>query len=89
VDEQAVAGACRQAIPHEVAEQLGYYVGPSRPAQPRVLLRRQGVGIRAYAHAGDTRKNADGEHAKLRRINVIPEAAAEVEHLFVRTALPD
>jgi hypothetical protein len=90
VDAREVDEARRQAIPHEVAEQLGYYVYLLRdPRSREVFYVGKGVGNRVYAHAADARKSADSERAKLRRINEIVEAGAEVEHLFVRTGLPD
>lgn len=82
--------ASRLVIPHEVAEQLGYYVYVLRdPRSGRVFYVGKGVGNRVYAHAADARKAADSERAKLRRINDIEASGREVEHLFVRTGLPD
>lgn len=79
-----------ERIPHEVAEQLGYYVYLLRdPRDQSIFYVGKGVGSRVFAHVADARRSAASERAKLARIQAIHDAGLDVDHLFVRTGLPD
>jgi hypothetical protein len=77
-------------IPHEVAQQLAYYVYALRdPRTKTVFYIGKGKGGRINAHQKEAGENLESERAKVRTINEIEASGLELELLFLRTGIED
>ncbi len=85
-----MSAASEDRIPHEVAEQLGYYVYALRdPSDHQVFYVGKGVGGRVFAHQREADDSAEVQNAKRTRISDIRRSGREVEHLLLRSGIPD
>lgn len=77
-------------IPHEVADQLGYYVYALRdPRDGEVFYVGKGKGDRINAHVREAGKDPQSERAKLQRIHEIEHSGHEVDLVMIRHGIPN
>lgn len=78
------------SVPPEVADALGFYVYALRdPRDKQVFYIGKGVGGRVFAHQREADDSAAVQNAKRTRISEIRRAGQDVEHLLLRTKIPD